>query len=265
MARLRALLIVTLAVLALAPAAQAQTGQQLFQLWCQTCHGPAAGNVNNVLAGKEWTYIRLAIDTRPMMNEALRPLVDEGTITDDDLMLIAGYLQTIAGGAPMTINPVVEYFNSGFGHYFMTADADEINGLDAGAFDFAFLRSGLQFDAYAAPGAGKAAVCRFFTTPGTFGQKSSHFYTANAAECESLIDLYTPAAKSWRLESYDFPATPAANGACEPGLRPVYRAYNNGFARGIDSNHRITTDLNAIGEVTARGWIFEGIAMCVSQ
>ena len=28
------------------------------------------------------------------------------------------------------------------------------------------------------------AGCRFFTTPGTFGPKSSHFYTANPVECE---------------------------------------------------------------------------------
>jgi len=43
---------------------------------------------------------------------------------------------------------------------------------------------------------------------------------------------------------------------------PVYRAYNDGQARGIDSNHRITTSVQAIDDVVARGWKAEGIVMC---
>jgi hypothetical protein len=42
----------------------------------------------------------------------------------------------------------------------------------------------------------------------------------------------------------------------------VYRAYNNGFAHGVDSNHRITSNPAAIQEVVARGWIKEGVVMC---
>jgi hypothetical protein len=255
MARLRAL-IVTMVLLALAPLAHAQTGQQLFQLWCQTCHGPASGNVNNVLAGKDWTMIKLAMDTRPMMNEALRPLYDEGAITDDDFMAIASYLQNFGNGAPTTIAPVVEYFNAGFGHYFMTADDDEVQGLDAGAFDFAFIRSGLQFDAYAAPAAGKAAVCRFFTTPGTFGQKSSHFYTANAAECDGL--KLNPA---WVYEKIAFFIAVPSNGNCAAGTIPIYRMYNNGQTGA--PNHRFTTDVLIYQDFTThKGWAAEGVAFC---
>ena len=256
MATLRAVLFVTLAFLASLPCALAQTGQQLFQLWCQGCHGAPAGNVNNVLAGKDWTYIKLAIDTRPMMNEALRPFYDEGSITDDDLMKIAGYLQTFTGGNAMTVAPVVEYFNIGFGHYFMTADEDEVNGLDAGAFDYAFLRSGLTFDAYAQPGAGKLAVCRFFTTPGTFGQKSSHFYTANQAECEGL--KLNPA---WVYEKIAFYIQVPSGGNCPGGTTPVYRMYNNGQTGA--PNHRFTTDALIYQDFTAsKGWAAEGVAFC---
>ena len=43
---------------------------------------------------------------------------------------------------------------------------------------------------------------------------------------------------------------------------PVYRAYNNGFARGVDSNHRITGSLTATQEVVPRGWSNEGIVTC---
>ena len=40
------------------------------------------------------------------------------------------------------------------------------------------------------------------------------------------------------------------------------RAYNNGYSRGIDSNHRITANVVAIQEVLARGWVDEGVVMC---
>ena len=43
---------------------------------------------------------------------------------------------------------------------------------------------------------------------------------------------------------------------------PVYRAYNNGFARGVDSNHRFSIDVASIQEVVMRGWINEGVVMC---
>jgi Repeat of unknown function (DUF5648) len=48
-------------------------------------------------------------------------------------------------------------------------------------------------------------------------------------------------------------------------LMPIYRAYNNGSARGIDSNHRITSSATAIQQVLARGWVDEGIVMCAPQ
>ena len=94
---------------------------------------------------------------------------------------------------------------------------------------------------------------------------NSHFYTVDSDECAKLKQLQaaTPASqKRWNFESLDFVATPAVSGACASGLAPVYRAYNNGNARGIDSNHRITSSLAAIQEVTARGWISEGVVMC---
>ena len=44
-----------------------------------------------------------------------------------------------------TTTDVVEYFNAGFDHYFMTAQADEIAGLDGGAYGGAFVRTGRSF------------------------------------------------------------------------------------------------------------------------
>ena len=48
-------------------------------------------------------------------------------------------------------------------------------------------------------------------------------------------------------------------------LTPVYRAYNNGYALGIESNHRFSTDPSAIQEVVAQGWIDEGVRFCAPQ
>ena len=116
MATLRAIVLVVLAALAASSAALAQTGAQLYQQWCQGCHGAPAINEKNVLAGKEWSYIKLAMDTVPQMNDILRPVYDDGLLTDDDFMKIAAYLQTFTGGATSTVTPVVEYYNAGFGH-----------------------------------------------------------------------------------------------------------------------------------------------------
>ena len=63
----------------------------------------------------------------------------------------------------------------------------------------------------------------------------------------------------------DFLTTlPDASG-CAPSLVPVYRAYNNGFARGVDSNHRLTTNVDAYAAMLAAGWIGEGVVMCAPR
>ena len=74
-----------------------------------------------------------------------------------------------------------------------------------------------------------------------------------------------PDAPSWKFESLDFTTTRLAAASCGQGTVPVYRAYNNGAGRGIDSNHRITTNRTAIDQVVARGWVDEGIAMCAPR
>ena len=70
---------------------------------------------------------------------------------------------------------------------------------------------------------------------------------------------------AWNFESRDFLTMLPINGTCPTNTVPVYRAYNNGYSRGIDSNHRITSDQAAIQQVVARGWINEGVVMCAPQ
>jgi predicted lipoprotein with Yx(FWY)xxD motif len=154
--------------------------------------------------------------------------------------------------------PVVEFYNTNLDHYFITADTNEAAGIDGGSAGPGWIRTGNSFKS-----GGSTAVCRFYGSqiPGP----NSHFYTASASECDGLKQLQaiTPGTqKRWNFESLDFISTPPTDGACPTGTVPVYRAYNNGFARGVDSNHRISSATAAIQDVVMRGWIDEGIVMC---
>ena len=153
---------------------------------------------------------------------------------------------------------VVEYYHAAFDHYFVTAIADEITKLDNGTF-VGWARTGRQFKIYPAAGSGVSAVCRFFST--AFGAKSSHFYTANGAECTTV-----KANPNWQFEAEVFNTpVPAFDGSCPAGTIPVYRMYNNGMSGA--PNHRFTTDLNVRAQMLALGWIAEGngtigVTMC---
>jgi murein DD-endopeptidase MepM/ murein hydrolase activator NlpD len=154
----------------------------------------------------------------------------------------------------------VEYYNAGFGHYFMTAKADEIAGLDGGAYNGAFARTHRTFEVFSSPGTGLVPVCRFFTTPGTFGAKSSHFYTANPVECDGL--KLNPA---WIYETIAFYVPmPDGAGTCPANSLPVYRMYNNGQTGA--PNHRFTTDYaTKLAFAPALNWSDEGVGFCAPQ
>jgi len=169
----------------------------------------------------------------------------------------------LADGTPLPI--VVEFYNPELDDYFITADPGEQAFVDSGAVG-RWVRTGNAFRS-----GGATQVCRFYgnlaTNPATgriYGP-NSHFYTAGPSECANLKSAFTSAAPSWKFESLDFSSTQSSGTSCASGTAPVYRAYNNGAARGIDSNHRITTNRTSIEQVIARGWIDEGIAMCAPQ
>ncbi len=163
---------------------------------------------------------------------------------------------------PALASSVVEFYNTNLDNYFITADTSEAAQIDGGSAGPGWIRTGNTFES-----GGSTPVCRFYgsQSPGP----NSHFYTADSAECQGLKDQQIPAGdprkltiKSWNFESLDFVSTPPTNGSCPGGTVPVYRAYNNGFSRGVDSNHRITSSLAAIQQVVARGWNNEGVVMC---
>ena len=153
---------------------------------------------------------------------------------------------------------VVEFYNTGLDHYFITADASEAAGIDQGSAGPGWSRTGYSFKS-----GGSTPACRFYgsQSPGP----NSHFYTVDPGECDYLRQLQaiTPSSqKRWNFESLNFASSPANNGACSNGTVPVFRAYNNGYARGVDSNHRLTSSATALQGVVARGWINEGVVMC---
>lgn len=157
---------------------------------------------------------------------------------------------------------VVEFYNRTLDNYFVTADADEAMAIDNGAAGAGWSRTSGRFKS-----GGPIDVCRFYgsQSPGP----NSHFYTLDGGECQGLMDVQFSVGdsrratiKSWNFESFDFTSTRPLDGVCLSGLVPVYRAYNNGFARGVDSNHRIAADRSAIAQVVARGWTDEGVVMC---
>ena len=159
---------------------------------------------------------------------------------------------------PTGLPQVVEFYNSVLDTYFITADASEASAIDGGSAGLGWSRTGNSFKS-----GGNAPVCRFYgsMSPGP----NSHFYTVDAGECAYLRQLQasTPDNQQrWNFESIDFVSTAPTNSTCPGGTTSVYRAYNNGSNRGIDSNHRITTNLTAIQQVVARGWTNEGVVMC---
>ena len=154
--------------------------------------------------------------------------------------------------------PVIEFYHAGLDHYFITSDSGEAAAIDSGSAGPGWSRTGNSFMS-----GGNTSVCRFYgsQSPGP----NSHFYTVDPDECNALKQLQssTPdTEKRWNFESLDFVSTTPINGACSTGTQAVYRAYNNGYTQGIDSNHRITSSMSAIQEVVARGWVNEGVVMC---
>jgi lysyl endopeptidase len=159
-----------------------------------------------------------------------------------------------------TTGTVVEYYNPDLDHYFIAADPGEQAFVDSGAVG-RWQRTGTTFMS-----GGNVPVCRFYGSmlPGP----NSHFYTASAEECTQLKQLQaitSATQKRWNFESLDFLTMMPMDNTCPADTTPIYRAYNNGFSKNIDSNHRITSDQAAIQEVVTRGWINEGVVMCAAQ
>jgi Repeat of unknown function (DUF5648) len=186
-----------------------------------------------------------------------------------------------ARGAPFAIRlntqanetrTAVEYFAKNAQRFFVTARVAEQQQLDA--MPTQFTRTGMQFTVFdgavlpptntvieaagpqpAFSAAGAQPVCRFYAAPAR-GGSNTHFY-GRGADCQFLNT-------SSRVvnEGYDFAALPAKNGICPANAsQPVYRAFNNQVLSN-NGNHRYVVSSARMAEMTARGWLDEGIAFC---
>jgi hypothetical protein len=165
---------------------------------------------------------------------------------------------------------LIEYYNALLDHYFITADPAERAAIDSGLAGPGWERIGLlghvwnSVTANVAGTAETAAICRFYGNPqtGADGHRlgpNSHFYSADTNECDTV--KHDP---GWVFEGVVFGAMKASGGTCAPPLVAVRRSYNQRY-RENDSNHRYSIDPALAAQMSARGWVDEGVVFCIER
>jgi hypothetical protein len=166
---------------------------------------------------------------------------------------------------------IVEFYNTDLKHYVLITDPDEVTAIENGAAGPGWERTGGSLMAYssATDVAGLVPVCRFYGNTAA-GGPNSHFFTADPAEC-----AFVRLDPGWRFEGIAFYVLLAGTTLSAEGgpmarkasvtLRPVHRAYNNGFRPGQpnNGNHRFSTSQQAITSLTNQGWTDEGVVFVV--
>ncbi len=179
----------------------------------------------------------------------------------------AGLSQLMAPEEEGGIVDVIEFYNTDLDHYFITASQADINFIDQGFAGKGWVHTGESFLAWSVGSNVEAAnVCRFYGSlkPGP----NSHFFSLSTQDCRFLMELQEtgPSTKPrWNFEAYVFSLMPPfrdQHQPCRDTFTPVYRAYNNGFTRGKDSNHRYVTNLGLLAQMIAQGWSNEGVVFC---
>ena len=169
------------------------------------------------------------------------------------------------GGCSPMPSVVVEYFNLDTGHYFQTANPEEIAAIARGSAGPGWVQTGVSFHAWRTPDQSlhQGSTCESGDAPCLpvhrfYSSKSnSHFFTANPAEAAFL----RRPGSEWASEGVAFYLPiPDAQGQCKAGT-PIYRLYNDRW-RANDSNHRFTPSASARQYLVDRGWVPEGIAFC---
>ena len=152
---------------------------------------------------------------------------------------------------------VQEFYNVPLDHYFITpytAEADNIilNGSAGPGWE----RTQLNFNAWQDNGPTGVPVCRFYGTRGK--GPNSHFFTADAGECAAVKKD-----PGWTFEGTTMRVLLTNDGVCPLDSRPVYRVYDNRFAKN-DSNHRYLTSRSMTREMVGQGWLYEGTVFCAA-
>ena len=157
-------------------------------------------------------------------------------------------------------SPVVEFFNTVLGHYFITAGAGEIASIEGGGAGRGWQRTGYGFRVHVPESGvptGALPACLFYGTPGR--GPNSHFYTVVAGECAAIKQD-----PGWTYEGTAFYLFAPVNGQCGADQQAIYRAYNNRFAQN-DSNHRYASQLSNLQGLVGQGWTIEGTVFCAPR
>ena len=161
----------------------------------------------------------------------------------------------VPSGSPSlpTSVDVVEFYNAGLDHYFITAIAKEISDLDTG-IHAGWARTGQSFKAYGIGSSGSTTrrpVCRAYGLPSQ--GLNTHFYSASPDECFATLSNLG----AWGLEAsevFEMDLPDAVTGDCPAAGVPVYRVWN----RRQDSNHRYTTSIVIRDQMVQKGGVAEG-------
>jgi len=169
------------------------------------------------------------------------------------------YDVTAGGGGPAATVDVIEFYNAGLDHYFITWVANEIHDLDAGVH-VGWARTGKSFKAYPSAQPGTSDICRYYIPP---AEGDSHFFGRGTVECNATGAAHP----EFVLEDPKFMAMflPDA-GRCPERTTEVHRVFDN----RPDANHRYMTDPAIEEQMIAKGWIPEGdgpglVVMCAPQ
>lgn len=95
-----------------------------------------------------------------------------------------GVAYTTPSGAGLV--PLHRFYNAASGTHFYTASSEEAASVRAN-LSSVFMYEGVAYQVYVAPGEGRAPVYRFYSP-----RFASHFYTASAAERDSVIARFGP-------------------------------------------------------------------------
>ena len=200
--------------------------------------------------GRTWTPFELG--TLSLRSAVLSATTEAlHAATPDGIFRCEAY--RCAGGGDRARLDLIELERPGGGHYFLSADADEVESLLVAGWT----RTGETIAAYRHAVAGTAVLRRFTGVPGA--GLDSHFYAPESGVETTLLRGVSGWLEERSGEAHVYPVTDS--GSCAAG-RPVWRLLNHNVPNRTGPNHRFTSKAAIRDAMVARGWYDEGVRFC---
>jgi hypothetical protein len=207
---------------------------------------------------EHWLALHYDFDLLVDTDEVAQAIASDPVLASRGVISVeADHFDTCFGVLPAAGHvTITEYHNRLLDHYFLSSSAAENSIIESGGAGPGWERTGEAFTTNTMDACrGVLPVFRFYG-PGF----NSHFFTVDSEECGAVHN----SDPGWIFEGNAFGARMPVDGACSAGMVTVYRLYND-RARFLDSNHRYVVRPELYAEMMARGWIGEGVAMCLPQ